>query len=364
MGVGLSRASPKVKAIKIEGQWYDPEPSRDFICSFDLGYPRVSLVAFRGTISCYGRAFPVCRLSFARSMSLMCVPASIEVIGHEWGRNSSSSGLTAIAFEFGSRARTIDPISFSGTQVRSLCVPASVTSFGQSLQPFPPSLFLLTFESGSRIRRLECPLFGFQGSFMMIFPHSLEYIDARLFFRFARTARRHPISETYAVESENPHFAIAEFTLMHFSRTSVMRYFGSEFVPQIDSGIEEFGPDSFSATRVTSLAFDDMSSLRVIGRRAFADCRYLESITIPPSVRVIDEGAFRDSSVQQVRFATRSQLQMIQPKAFYGCHYLQPVDVPASARIRGLFQVVVKVCYDEAGLTRTRVWFITPRSPW
>jgi hypothetical protein len=220
---------------------------------------------------------------------------------------------------------------------------------------FPPSLRVLFFEPGSQLRRLDRQLFDPSASFHVLLPASLEDFDGNAFFARLRG------DEVYTVDPGNRHFVIAQSALMNVSRTSMIRYFGfPSGIIRLDPMVEEVGPDCFACLAIRGFVFSEPSRLRFIRRSAFESCHHLASITIPPSVEVIETKAFRSGlRLQEVRIGTGSRLRLIEKKAFDQCTWLQPIDVPSSAKIRGTFSVLATV-YDEDGSRRKRVQFVTP----
>jgi hypothetical protein len=264
----------------------------------------------------------------------------------------------AIAFEWGSRLREIDPASFYDTDARSLCVPASLEFFTGSR--FPNCMLHLTFEPGSRLRRIDRPIISDRAPSLVCLPASLEYIDPSAFFT-STIASICGGGPTYQVAPGNTHFAMVGAALMNFARTSVIRHFDPDAAGTIDLSVEELGPSAFACHAFRSFLFPEPSRLRVIGREAFNSCLYVSAITIPSAVQVIGEYAFSCCfSLQEVRIASRSQLRLIENRAFFRCMQLGAVDVPSSATISDLFERVADV-FDQDGSKRIRVRFVTPK---
>jgi hypothetical protein len=219
---------------------------------------------------------------------------------------------------------------------------------------FPCSLQILTFEQGSRLRRIEgAP--RFPGALYL--PASLEYIDGRT---YAPDQQDEPpdLPATWFLEPGNRHLTFVDGTLMNVSKTSVIRYFDMSGGTPLDPAVEELGAGSFFGLGISTFAFPEPSRLRSIGEQAFARCAMLGCIMIPSTVEVIGSWAFQDCRMlQEVRIATGSRLRLIGKGAFDDCEYLQPVDVPSSAKIRARFKVLARA-YDEAGSLRVRVWFM------
>ena len=83
--------------------------------------------------------------------------------------------------------------------------------------------------------------------------------------------------------------------------------------------------------------------LKEIGRRAFAECKSLKRITIPATVSIIYDGAFRGCrQLKEVVIHNRCRLREIRMDAFVGCESLKYINIPCSIRKigRGAFSRV------------------------
>lgn len=76
--------------------------------------------------------------------------------------------------------------------------------------------------------------------------------------------------------------------------------------------LEKVGAYAFAESAVRQVEF---GGLRTIGEFAFAQCKDLHAVTLPDSLRVIPENAFRESGLQTVSFG--SDLEKIGARAFY-----------------------------------------------
>lgn len=68
-----------------------------------------------------------------------------------------------------------------------------------------------------------------------------------------------------------------------------------------------------------------------IGWGAFDGCKKLKNIEIPASVRIIEEGAFRYSGIEQLELPP--SLDVIGESAFEGCSKLKNLVIPASVKV-------------------------------
>ena len=85
----------------------------------------------------------------------------------------------------------------------------------------------------------------------------------------------------------------------------------------------------FFSTSLTSVTFDEPSSLKTIGYQAFYGTTNLKSITIPKSVTLIDYKAFQNSGLTTIIFDEPSSLTTIGDYAFYNTG-IRLKDIPTS----------------------------------
>lgn len=91
-------------------------------------------------------------------------------------------------------------------------------------------------------------------------------------------------------------------------------------------------------TRLKTIEFASDSQIYSINRRAFADCKSLEKITIPSSVVYIGQNAFLNcTSLKEVEFNDDSLLEEIGGSAFFNCTSLSNIDLPSLLYSIGTF---------------------------
>jgi membrane associated rhomboid family serine protease len=345
--------------VEIERQLYTYTlwPSGSYRGSLDLKCEMDQTVCFRWQLCCDGEVVPVTKLVYPHHVRAALIPSSIESI-EGYPNSPPHRGVSkAVAFEFGSTLRQLDPDAFWYSEIKSLCVPASVTGFTGSRFPFPTGLCALTFEAGSQVRRIDRPLFRMEMRWCVLLPVSLESIDGLEFFDAFPSGVSRPWLPIYAVEPGSSHFRVAGQALMNFAGTELVRYFGDLPIPPLDSRVEKLAPRSFAAIPMTHFPFCEHSRLRFIRQQAFIGCEQLNAITIPAAVEVIGAHAFRHChALREVRIEVSSELRLIEKGAFGECWQMQPVEVPSSARIRGSFRVLGTVRCED-GSQRWRVRF-------
>jgi hypothetical protein len=107
----------------------------------------------------------------------------------------------------------------------------------------------------------------------------------------------------------------------------------------IPNSVTSIGSGAFAdCSKLTSLVFEADSSLNTIGNSAFRSCSNLtETLIIPNSVTSIGNRAFRNcSSLTSLVFEANSSLTRINQQAFYGCNKLEgTLTIPNSVTFIG-----------------------------
>ena len=100
----------------------------------------------------------------------------------------------------------------------------------------------------------------------------------------------------------------------------------------IPDSVTSIGPNPFACcTSLASVTFGENSALESIGTFAFACCPSLESITIPDGVTSIGDSAFYDcTGLTTVTFGENSSLKSIGEYAFLDCTSLESITIPDS----------------------------------
>ena len=108
-------------------------------------------------------------------------------------------------------------------------------------------------------------------------------------------------------------------------------FFATIIVP---TTVEEIGDQAFTSAQDLEIVFETPSSLKRIGKEAFAYCGYLKRVELPESVEEIGEGCFAGN--QNLKVVTLpSTLKEIPKRAFEGCSDLQDFQIPQSVEAIG-----------------------------
>jgi hypothetical protein len=90
-------------------------------------------------------------------------------------------GLTAVTFESGSRLERIEKSAFLRSGLQSIVIPSSVIVFSESSFSWCKSLESGIFETGSRLERIENSAFEFSGLKSIVIPSSVIVLSERSF---------------------------------------------------------------------------------------------------------------------------------------------------------------------------------------
>jgi hypothetical protein len=240
----------------------------------------------------------------------------------------SCTSLCSVTFESGSKLARIEATTFyECSSLKSICLPASVESVGNlSVSPCA-SLSLFTFESGSKLTRIEtralygCPLLK-----SICLPASLQMLDGSA---LARTG----ISRI-TLEEGHRHFRISGNFLLDFDGISVIRYFGSDRKVTLSNNITALNTGCFhSCGFLCSLIFESGSKLARIGDHALSHCSSLTSICLPASVESLGERSFLLCEwLSSLTFESGSKLSRIDSHAFCHCSSLRTISIPCSIK--------------------------------
>ncbi|MCI5582324.1 MAG: leucine-rich repeat domain-containing protein, partial [Anaeroplasma sp.] len=105
------------------------------------------------------------------------------------------------------------------------------------------------------------------------------------------------------------------------------------YIPNSIIAICDFAFGGYGACiNLTTVVFEDNSSLEYIGSSAFAQCSSLNTIEIPESVTEIGNGAFSECyNLESVTFAEGSKLEVLSPGVFNSTN-ITNIDIPQSVK--------------------------------
>jgi hypothetical protein len=173
----------------------------------------------------------------------------IESLGH--GCFSLCSWLSSLSFESGSKLRRIEARAFSDcSELQSICIPASVEILCVCCFSRCLSLSSLSFEPESKLSQIEANVFYDCWILTSLpVPASVREIHGLAFTNSGISV--------IALDEGNENFQLVEHFLMNLAFSSVVRYFGCAENISLSREIESIGAGCFSGNeRLSVLAFE------------------------------------------------------------------------------------------------------------
>jgi hypothetical protein len=200
--------------------------------------------------------------------------------------------------------------------------PASVEVVCKSCFVICISLTTVTFESNSKLHRIEESAFQQSGVTELFLPNSIHFLSGSAF----AGASLNSIS-FWPGQCE---FQVSEMVIEDIADRSLIRYFGRSTVVVIKSRIEIVSESCFSnCTSLTTVTFESNSKLRRIESFPFR-VSGLTTIEIPASVEVMCKYCFdKYKSLTIVTFESNSKLHQIEESAFAESG-LKIIEIPVS----------------------------------
>jgi hypothetical protein len=250
------------------------------------------------------------------------VPNSVSLILPSSFDDTQKRQLEFIAFEANSTLREIVPGLFMDGSLQTICVPGSVQVVGHRAFRSCRALSTVLFEVPSQLRSIENLCFDFADSLAAIFlPPGLSDFDPDTL---------KPQNATFFwVDPENPHFSIEHDFLMDKEKQYPLKYVGSSPTVHFDGAHRAVGPSCFRRnTRVTKVVFESPCCAEAFLKYSFSRTG-VHSITVPKSVKLLDGWAFNgcqllvtvyfeeDSCLETIGytcFATSSLVRLVIPR--------------------------------------------------
>jgi len=219
------------------------------------------------------------------------IPASVTSIGN--GAFDGCTSLASVTFEQGSGLLSIGNNAFRTTRLTSINIPASVTSIGNQAFASCSSLASVTFEQGSGLQSIGNQAFAYTGLLSINIPASVTSIGEYAFYSCSSLA-----SVTFGAGSQL--LSIGGNAFYSTILTSI----------NIPANVTSIGNEAFyNCNLLESVTFEQGSGLLSIGNQAFQSCTALASITIPASVTSIGIGAFYNCNLlESVTFESESAI--------------------------------------------------------
>jgi hypothetical protein len=190
----------------------------------------------------------------------------------------------------------------------SVIIPRDIEILCSGCFSWCQSLESVTFESNSRLARIEFRAFASSSLQSIVIPCGVQFIDGSAF--------RNMELSSISIESGNKRFVIRDDFLIDIVDHKLIRNFSNSPSVMIPCDIEILYSECFSwCQSLESVTFESNSRLRRIESEAFSFSS-LRSILIPHTVEILCSECFsRCISIQSVSFESNSRLKRIESKA-------------------------------------------------
>jgi hypothetical protein len=221
-------------------------------------------------------------IRYFRSQSSIVIPRDVEILGSKCFYCADS--VSSISFESNSRMKRIESEAFYESSLQSIVVPQIVEILGSKCFFGCKSLSSLSFESDSQLKRIESEAFCESSLQSIVIPRSVSFIEGSAFSNLK--------GFSLSLESETSAFSVDGDFLFNLSKSTLICYFGSKSSIVIPQNVEIIGSKCFSRhCSLSSISFESNSQLRNIESRSFADTG-IHSIVLPSQVSLIAGDAF------------------------------------------------------------------------
>jgi hypothetical protein len=268
-----------------------------------------------------------------RNATTVIIPASVTSLRAT--SFTSTNAVREIRFESGSRITRFPSRTFCNCHsLISLSIQPSVEILGENLffdahkNWSTSALTTVVFEPGSKLHTIESYAFNKCPSLTTLrLPATVSRVSGLSFWQSGITnIELEPGSEFLSLEND---------CLIDLKRPRIIGYFGLSTQFAIPDAIEELAPGAFAGRFKLNVQVGPHSQLRSLADSAFHFCGTLSSILIPSFVMTIGDGCFNECSrLATVTFAADSVLRTIGAKAFRLCA-LGSVALPASVETLG-----------------------------
>ena len=239
------------------------------------------------------------------SIESIKIPKKVYCIGESAFENTV---INSVEFEKGSELKTIKESAFKGcSNLKSIVIPASVTTIGTFAFWDCTNLTSVTFEEGSELKTLD-RLFKNTCITEFTIPKSVTEIAPCAFIGLS--------SLTKVVFEDDSNVTVLPSQLFDGCYNLTTVYFGKNSkikktehsvfnkcvkltAINIPQSVTEIGDDTFSNCKaITTITIP--SAVETIGRRAFEGCLGIKSITIPAGVTCVGRKAFSGWTKNQI----------------------------------------------------------------
>ena len=210
----------------------------------------------------------------------------------------------------------------------TVVLPKTLVWIGEKSFAFASSLENVTFAKSGALSRIDYGAFAYCSSLKSVtVPATVTSLGNGAFASCTSLKK-------LTIESGNPVYKNVGSGVVEIASKTLIYGQGNTVIPA-DGTVTSIGAYAFAGrTDLTNLTIP--AGILSIGDWAFADCDKLYAVTIPATVKTIGEGAFASaSSLSRVNFAENSTLLSIGNGAFAYCVSLRSATLPASLKALG-----------------------------
>jgi hypothetical protein len=249
-----------------------------------------------------------------RSVFRVWIPNSIEVL--KFNSFNDCRKLFYISFESNSRLTRIEWNVFWKSSLQSIVIPSTVEILGFECFSSCESLLSISFESNSHLIRIGSRAFSNSSLQSMLIPSSVEILGSSCFSECKSLS-------SISFESNSHLTRIESETFSNSSLQSIL----------IPSSVEVLGSSCFSSCEsLLSISFESNSRLTRIESETFSKSS-LPSIMVPRNVEVFGTACFFGcQSLSSISFESNSHLTRIESGAFHGSS-LQFILIPRNVDV-------------------------------
>jgi hypothetical protein len=166
----------------------------------------------------------------------MMIPSSVAVLGSSCF--SECKSLSSISFESNSRLMRIEWDAFSCSSLQSIVIPSSVEIIGSSCFARCTPLSSILFESNSRLLRIESDALSYSSLQSIMIPFQVQSIEGSAFLGVYLS--------TCLIASDNRRFVFDKTLLLHVVDHRLIRNFSGSSHLTIPRDVEILGSSCFS----------------------------------------------------------------------------------------------------------------------
>jgi hypothetical protein len=211
-----------------------------------------------------------------------------------------------------------------------IVIPRSVEVIGTNCFDGCKSLRSITFESSSKLKRIEASAFEDCESLKgILIPKSVEFVDGSALIGLTK--------DSVSLEVGNAALCLSNDILHFASGKGWIRYLGSDSSVSIPRDVDAIGPSCFQyCHQLSQVSFESPSQLKRIDNSAFNCCSSLRQIVIPWTVEDVgSHGLSGCSSLSSITFEPNSRLQRIGGCGFCSCSSLPTICIPRRVEVLG-----------------------------